>query len=90
MTEARARVDIALPNVEIKQFTPLPPPPGVCQVCAYDHPAEQPHNLQKPYYQVSFHLKHGRFPTWADAMAHCDEEMQAAWKKELAVLGVIV
>jgi hypothetical protein len=30
-----------------------------------------------------FYAQYGRWPTWADAVAHCEPEMQAIWKEEL-------
>lgn len=68
----------------------LPCVPGVCQACAVDHPPEQPHNQQSLYWQYHFYGEHGRWPTWADAMAHCSEEIQTAWRQELAARGVEV
>lgn len=73
-----------------KSFTLLPPRPDVCQECAVDHLPAEPHNAQSIYYQTKFHIEHGRQPTWADAMAHCDEDVQAAWRAELAKLGVFM
>lgn len=70
--------------------TLLPPKPGTCSECAVDHPSEQPHNAESPYYQYRFFDLHGRWPTWADAMAHCDEQVQAFWRAELAAHGVEV
>lgn len=64
----------------------LPPHPSLCQVCAADHPWDQPHNQQSMYYQMAFHAEHGRYPTWSDAMAHCTPELQAEWKKGLVEL----
>jgi hypothetical protein len=61
----------------------LPPTPGRCQVCAYAHPPECPHNPESLYYQVAFEAKHGRYPTWTDAMAHCGPEMKRAWREGL-------
>lgn len=58
----------------------LPPSPDVCQECAADHPHDQPHNQQSLYYQYSFHARHGRWPTWTDAMAHCPFAVQDAWR----------
>lgn len=34
-----------------------------------------------------FYEKHGRWPTWADAIAHCLEHIKAHWKSELTRLG---
>ena len=32
---------------------------------------------------MQFKMLHDRFPTWADAMAHCSEAVQNIWKSEL-------
>lgn len=69
-------------------FHLLPPPPGVCQECGVDHEPEWPHNAQSLYYQYAFFASHQRWPTWADAMAHCDEQMRQEWVRELAKHGV--
>lgn len=66
----------------------MPPKPGVCQECAVDHPPEAPHNRESLFYQYYFYNKHGRWPTWEDAMDHCDEETKARWIKELTKQGV--
>jgi hypothetical protein len=39
------------------------------------------------YYQMAFQQQHGRWPTWADAMAHCTPEMQSAWIEALRGAG---
>lgn len=65
----------------------LPPRPGACQVCAVEHDPAWPHNKDSLYYQMTFHQKHGRFPTWGDAMAHCGEDMKALWKEALTKRG---
>lgn len=69
--------------IEKKDFVLLPPAKDVCQECAVKHKPEEPHNIQSLYYQISFMMKHGRAPTWADALAHCSEEIKTAWIKEL-------
>lgn len=61
----------------------LPPNADVCPVCAVDHPDDQPHNAQSLYYQYRFFATHGRWPTWADAVAHCTPELREAWETEL-------
>lgn len=66
-------------DVETKTFTLIPPAPGNCPICAYKHEPDQPHNRHSLYYQMAFHQQHGRWPTWADAMAHCSEEVKQAW-----------
>ncbi len=68
----------------------LPPRSDLCQECATKHEPEMPHNQQSLYYQMAFKIKHGRSPTWADAMAHCSDEMKAVWTEELRKLGVEV
>lgn len=68
----------------------MPPPPDKCQQCATDHDPEMPHNQQSLYWQYWFYGKHGCWPTWSDAMAHCSNEMKAAWTKELKKHGVEV
>lgn len=65
----------------------LPPAPDVCQECAVDHKPDEPHNQQSLYYQMAFHMKHGRWPTWHDALAHCDERTRELWLIELRKLG---
>lgn len=66
----------------------LPPLPGVCPICAHDHEPEDPHNAQTLYYQYRFYGIRGRWPTWADAIAHCSAELQAKWKQSLTEHGV--
>lgn len=61
----------------------LGPPPDKCQVCASDHPHDQPHNAQSLYYQYAFYSERGRWPTWTDAMAHCTDEVKAEWRARL-------
>jgi hypothetical protein len=61
----------------------LPPKAGVCPICAVDHPPDQPHNQQSLYYQYRFYGVRGRWPTWADAMAHCAEEIRLHWERTL-------
>ena len=68
----------------------LKTPPGTCPECAVAHPPEQPHNQQSLAYQYDFFGKHGRWPTWADAIAHCDEQTKKAWTEELAKHGITV
>jgi hypothetical protein len=61
----------------------LPPPADRCQVCAVKHVPEAPHNATSLYYQMTFHGMMGRWPTWADAVAHCTVETQREWELEL-------
>lgn len=62
---------------EIVQFKLLPCAPGTCARCGVEHEPAQPHNAQSLYYQYRFYGEHGRWPTWADAVFHCEAPMQA-------------
>jgi hypothetical protein len=65
----------------------LPPAADKCQICAVAHTTDQPHDAQSLYYQMAFNGIVGRSPTWADAMAHCSPEMQAAWAAAIKEKG---
>ena len=64
------------------------PSPGKCPVCATEHDPKEPHDRRSLYYQSRFRRSHKRFPTWADAMAHCSELTKAAWREKLLAQGV--
>ncbi len=74
----------------LKPFRLLPPKEGVCQECGVDHPGDIPHMQNSLLYQYYFFNKNGRWPTWEDAMAHCDDDMKLAWCEALANRGVKV
>lgn len=61
----------------------LPANPEACQVCATKHEPNAPHNLQSLPYGFLFVATFNRSPSWADAMAHCDLDMQLAWTSAL-------
>lgn len=65
-------------------------PKGTCTECAVKHDPEQPHNKDSLTYQYKFYDSHGRFPTWADAMAHCPDAVRRMWTQELKAHGVDV
>lgn len=65
----------------------LPCAKDVCQACAVDHKPEDPHNQQSLYYQYCFFGQHGRWPTWKDAIAHCDERTRQLWEHALRHRG---
>jgi hypothetical protein len=54
------------------------------------HTPESPHNQQSLHYQYKFHERHGRWPTWADALAHCPEAIRADWTAALKKRGIEV
>lgn len=65
-------------------------PPGTCPICAVKHDPVQPHNRDSLAYQYKFYDEHGRWPTWADAMEHCTQEVKDYWVAALAAHGVKV
>lgn len=65
----------------------LPPPKDTCPICATKHDPAQPHNAQSMYYQYRFCGVRGRWPTWADAIAHCTPDVQQLWQFKLKELG---
>lgn len=79
-----------LKTTKVGGFTLLPPAKDVCQECATKHEPHEPHNAESLYYQCVFYAEHGRYPVWKDAIAHCSEELKAAWMKELKERGVWV
>lgn len=62
-------------------------PAGTCPVCAVKHNPEMPHNRDSLTYQYKFFDEHGRWPTWKDAMAHCDEHIKELWTASLIAHG---
>lgn len=71
-----------------RKLTLLAPRADACPECAVDHPADMPHNRASLYYQMKFHQEHNRWPTWEDAMAHCDADMKEQWRRELIKEGI--
>lgn len=65
-------------------------PDGTCPMCAVAHDPGMPHNRDSLCYQYKFYDQHGRWPTWADAMAHCTPKVKAIWRRELETRGVEV
>lgn len=65
-------------------------PEGTCEMCATVHDPGMPHNQQSLTYQYNFYNENGRWPTWKDAMAHCEPEIQQAWIDALKERGVKV
>jgi len=65
-------------------------PEGTCPICDVKHDPKQPHNRDSLAYQYKFYDENGRWPTWADAMAHCPEDIKGFWTKALRERGVEV
>lgn len=66
----------------------LNPPKDCCQESAVKHEPGEPHDSQSFFYRWKFSSENGRSPTWADAMAHCTEEVQQKWITLLVNVGV--
>jgi hypothetical protein len=77
-------------TIRMREVFIIPPGPGQCPMCADVHDPKHPHNLRSLYYQIRFRHEHGRAPTWADALAHCDEAVKNGWVKQLAMIGIQV
>lgn len=71
-------------------FKMLGTAPGVCPLCAKDHPADLPHNQQSLVWQYDFYGKNGVWPKWKDAMAHCSDEVKMSWIAGLAEKNIFV
>jgi hypothetical protein len=71
-----------------RQWQVLPAPPDRCQICAMPHGLEEPHNRQSLFYQLFFHQRYGRWPTWHDAIAHCPANVQQVWREALLKRGI--
>lgn len=74
----------------LSDFMLMPPAPHLCQECATKHAPELPHNRDSMFYGVKYQKEHDRAPTWADAMAHCTDEMKAFWVSALTEKGIDV
>jgi hypothetical protein len=70
------------------RMTLLPPPPGTCPACATVHEPYLPHNAQSMYYQYRFYGLRGRWPTWADAAAHCTDFIRSRWRDVMTKNGL--
>ena len=66
----------------------LPPREGACWYCGDFHNSRDPHNLNSLLYQHRFRKRNGRYPTWADAMSHCNRKTKEKWIDRLVRRGV--
>ena len=66
----------------------MPPAPGRCQQCAVIHDPEMPHDANSLYYAFWYQQEHGKSPSWADAMAHCEDGVKSLWLGLLAQVGI--
>lgn len=63
-------------------------PPGTCPMCAHKHAPDAPHNRDSLTYQYKFFDMYGVFPSWRDAMAHCDKATKIQWIVALEIRGI--
>lgn len=82
-TTVDARTGAVIKTEDVK-FAILPSPVDRCQVCGKDHQPHLYHDCQSLFYQYAFYGRHGRWPTWADACAHCTPEAVAHLKSIIA------
>lgn len=72
------------------RLTIPPPKDGACPVCGELHGRQEPHNKNSLLYQHRFRRKHGRYPTWEDAMEHCSLTVKKRFCERLKRHGVTV
>jgi len=87
-TRVSVKMNKMIEGKHLKPFSLFPAKPGTCPECAVEHDEKQPHNKQSLFYQFNFYNTHGVWPTWGDAMAHCDDAIKQYWKSELSKRGV--
>jgi len=75
-------------KVTVHKMLLVPPHPSKCRECAAEHDPGEPHDKLSLYYQYRFRGKHGRWPTWDDAMAHCAPEMKETWMEVMREMGI--
>lgn len=89
--EARiVAADDPRPKTAAWTLMPVDTRDGQCSQCGIIHDPDAPHNRSTLAYQYSFYAEHDRWPSWADAMAHCTPEVRAGWETRLRLLGVNV
>lgn len=62
-------------------------PEGHCDICGVMHDPNLPHDCTSLYYNYCFYGKFNRWPTWADASAHCKDYVITKWRESLEGLG---
>ncbi len=69
--------------IESKPLRLTPPHPSLCQCCAVEHNADEPHNWQSTYWAFWFQQEHGRSPIIEDAFERCDSIRCELWAEHL-------
>lgn len=59
-----------------------------CPVCGTAHNQTTPRDRESILYQYKFYEEHRRIPTWKDAMAHCEPDIQEQWQQALMEKGI--
>lgn len=59
----------------------MAPAKHLCQECGLGHKPGEPHDPESLHYQLHFHTRNGRLPTWTDAMAHCLPDVRQVFGK---------
>lgn len=62
--------------------------PPVCPECGAEHWPQQPHDPTTAKYQAEFMKKHGRRPTWRDAVSHCSDELKMLAESVWPMYGI--
>lgn len=76
-------------DTKMSQFLLMPAPPGTCEQCAVAHDPRLHHDQRSLHYQYWFYGHHMRWPTWEDAMVHCDEAVKVVTRRVLREHGLI-
>lgn len=72
----------------LQPFDMMPAPEGTCPECACNHQLHQPHNQQSLFYKYKFYNENGRWPSWKDAMYHCNPDIKRFWIEALMERGI--
>lgn len=75
-------------KVKGQSLSLMPAAPGTCPLCAALHGPTEAHNAQSLFYQMRFYGAYGRWPTWADAVAHCAAKVRELWRQQLEQRGL--
>src|SRR5688572_1045122 len=59
-----------------------------CSVCGDRHEPWDAHDATSPDYHRAFREKHGRNPSWMDALAHCSPIIKLYWVLQLKEQGM--
>jgi len=73
-------------GLQVQSFEFLPSQTDVCPECLTKHAPDSPHDGDSLYYHCTFYTIYSRWPTWADAIAHCNQSyLETPFNKDLAI-----